>query len=106
MNLTDLRKLLEQTDLTVQYRAFKEGQAPSPPYILFYEEDNDGTIKADNFNYYPVKNVVVELYTDEKDIALEEKLETIFDDNGFEYDSYEAYLDTENMFEKAYEITI
>lgn|GEM_PF-440802 len=106
MNLIDLRKLLEQTDLTVQYRAFKEGQAPSPPYILFYEEDNDGTIKADNFNYYPVKNVVVELYTDEKDIALEDKLEQILIENNIEYDNYESYIESEDMFEIIYEIVI
>ena len=106
MKLTELRALLDTMAIQVKYRAFKVGEAPNLPYILFYKEDNQGTLKADNQNYAKVSNVTIELYSDEKDIELEEQLESILDTNEIEYDTYESYLDTESMYEVAYDITI
>ena len=106
MTLKELRELLETLEIPVKYRAFKVGEAPNLPYILFYKEDNQGTLKADNQNYTKVSNITIELYSDEKDVELEEQLESILDTNTIEYDTYESYLDTESMYEVAYEITI
>nr|DAT52430.1 MAG TPA: tail completion protein [Caudoviricetes sp.] len=106
MKLSELRASLESLKIPVKYRAFKVGEAPSLPYILFYVENNEGTLKADNLNYVKVSNVTIELYSEEKDIELEEKLEAILDSNKFEYDIFEMYLDTEDMHEVAYEITL
>lgn len=106
MTLKELRELLEALEIPVKYRAFKVGEAPNLPYILFYKEDNQGTLKADNQNYAKVSDVTIELYSDEKDIVLEEQLESILDTNKIEYDTYESYLETESMYEVAYEITI
>ena len=63
-------------------------------------------MKADNQNYAKVNNVTIELYSDEKDIELEEQLDSILDTNKIDYDTYESYLDTESMYEVAYDITI
>lgn len=106
MTLQKLRELLETLEIPVKYRAFKVGEAPNLPYIIFYKEDNQGTLKADNQNYAKVNNITIELYSDEKDIELEEQLESILDTNKIGYDTYESYLDTESMYEVAYEITI
>lgn len=106
MKLSELRASLASLEIPVKYRAFKVGEAPSLPYILFYVENNEGTLKADNFNYVKVSNVTIELYSEEKDIELEEKLEAILDSNKIEYDIFEMYLDTEDMHEVAYEITL
>lgn len=106
MTLAELRILLDIIEIPVKYRAFKVGEAPALPYILFYVDSNEGSLKADNYNYAKVQNVTIELYSEEKDIELEEKIESILDSNHIEYDSYETYLDTEDMYEVAYEITI
>lgn len=106
MTLAELRILLDIMEIPVKYRAFKVGEAPSLPYILFYVDNNEGSLKADNYNYAKVQNVTIELYSEEKDIDLEGKIESILDSNHIEYDSYETYLDTEDMYEVAYEITI
>ena len=50
MTLQKLRELLETLGIPVKYRAFKVGEAPNLPYIIFYKEDNQGTLKADNQN--------------------------------------------------------
>lgn len=105
MNLMEFKAELEQLEIPIQYRAFKVGQAPELPYILFYEDDSDNVF-ADNHNYYDVLNVSCELYTDEKDIELETKLHKLFYDNEIEYNSTETYIDSENMYLKAYDVTI
>ena len=96
---------LEKLDIPIQYRAFSVGQAPELPYILFYEDDSDN-IFADNSNWFDVLNVSCELYTDEKDIELETKLQKLLYDIEIEYNSTETYIDSENMYLKAYDVFI
>lgn len=106
MKLSELRASLESLEIPVKYRAFKEGEAPSLPYLLFYVEGNDGTLFGDNQNYFSVKNVTIELYTEEKDLELEERLEALLDGIKIEYTYFETYIETESMFESIYEITL
>ena len=96
---------LEQLEIPIQYRAFQVGHAPSLPYLIFYENDSDN-IFADNHNYFDVLNVVCELYADEKDIELETKLQKLLYDLEIEYNSTETFIDSENMYLKAYDVQI
>ena len=105
MNIMEFKAELEQLEIPIQYQAFASGQAPQLPYLIFYENDSDN-IFADNSNWFDVLNVVCELYTDEKDIELETKLHKLFYDNEIEYNSTETYIDSENMYLKAYDVTI
>lgn len=105
MNLMEFKAELEKLDIPVQYRAFQVGQAPQLPYLIFYENDSDN-IFADNSNWFDVLNVACELYADEKDIELETKLQKLFYDNEIEYNSTETFIDSENMYMKAYDIVI
>ena len=105
MNLMEFKSELEQLEIPIQYRAFESGQAPELPYIIFYENDSDN-IFADNSNWFDVLNVVCELYTDEKDIELETKLQKLLYDLEIEYNSTETFIDSENMYIKAYDVVI
>lgn len=105
MNLMEFKGLLETIDIPVQYQSFPIGNAPDLPYLLWYEDDSDN-FKADNTNYFDVINVIVELYSDEKDLELETKLSKLFYDNEIEYDFNESFISDENMYLKAYEVTI
>lgn len=96
---------LEKLEIPIQYRAFQVGHAPSLPYLIFYENDSDNVF-ADNHNYYDVLNVVCELYTDEKDIELETKLQKLLYDLEIQYNSTETFIDSENMYLKAYDVVI
>ena len=105
MNLMEFKAELEKLDIPIQYRAFSVGQAPELPYLIFYENDSDNVF-ADNSNWFDVLNVICELYTDEKDIELETKLHKLFYDNEIQYNSTETYIDSENMYLKAYDVVI
>ena len=105
MNLMEFKAELEKLDIPIQYRAFQVGHAPSLPYLIFYENDSDN-IFADNSNWFDVLNVVCELYSDNKDIELETKLQKLFYDTEIEYNSTETFIDSENMYLKAYDVQI
>lgn len=105
MNLMEFKAELEKLEIPIQYRAFASGQAPELPYLIFYENDSDN-IFADNSNWFDVLNVVCELYADNKDIELETKLQKLFYDTEIEYNSTETYIDSENMYLKAYDVQI
>ena len=105
MNLMQFKAELEQLDIPIQYRAFSVGQAPELPYLIFYVNDSDNVF-ADNSNWFDVLNVICELYTDNKDIELETKIQKLFYDNEIEYNSTETFIDSENMYLKAYDVTI
>lgn len=105
MNLMEFKAELEKLEIPIQYRSFASGQAPQLPYLIFYENDSDNVF-ADNQNWFDVLNIVCELYTDNKDIELESKLHKLFYDNEIEYNSTETYIDSENMYLKAYDVVI
>ncbi len=105
MNLMEFKAELEQLEIPIQYRAFESGQAPELPYLIFYENDSDNVF-ADNSNWFDVLNVVCELYTDNKDIELETKLQKLFYDLEIQYNSTETFIDSENMYMKSYDVVI
>ena len=57
------------------YYQFPEGTDTAPPFICFYF-DSSSDLAADNTNYQRIRPLVIELYTDNKDFALEETVET------------------------------
>lgn len=89
----------------VAYRQFEEDAAPALPFIVYYEESTDN-FKADNKVYQKRRNIVVELYTQEKDPNSEELVEKLLDDNSIPWDKIEEYIDSEHMYMNSYSILI
>lgn len=103
MTYKEVKTLLDSAGIPVVYYQWPEGQAPEPPYLVFYYPgDND--FKADDSNYSKVRELTVELYTDQKDFVLEETVEGIL--SPLVYSRNEAYLDTERMFMVSYETEV
>ena len=60
MKLSDFAAILEQANLPVTYRAFKTGNAPDLPYLVYYES-SPAINAADNMVNHQIKSVTVEL---------------------------------------------
>lgn len=103
MTYKDVKTLLDTTDLPVVYYQWPDGKAPDPPYIVFFfPGDND--FVGDNCNYQKIRELTVELYTDQKDFALEETVEAVLSD--LVYSRYETYIDSERMYQVVYETEV
>lgn len=97
MTYEEVASMVESIGLPYAYYQFKKETAKPPPFICFYfPADND--FKADNANYQAIRPLTIELYTDEKDFALEAQVETTLQANGLVYTRDEAYIETEQMY--------
>lgn len=105
MTLPELKRLLDTLNLPVAYRAWGVGNVPELPYILYYADEDVGFF-ADDMVYSEGYAVTIEVYSQAKDLGLEEKVKKLLNDNKLPYTTYESYLESENMYEKAYEIRI
>lgn len=105
MTLPELKDKLKTLNLPIAYRCFAAGQVPELPYIVYYVDEDIG-FYADDTVYYEGYAVTIEVYTDQKDLQLEEKVKELLNSNELTYESYESFLDSENMYLKAYEIEI
>lgn len=97
MTRTEIAAMLDSIGLPVAYYQFPEtGQAP--PFICyFFEGDND--FIADDTNYQKIDRLAVELYTDNKDFALEASVEAALSGAGLVWSRSETYIDSERMYE-------
>ncbi|BDQ53375.1 hypothetical protein EfsSVR2330_08860 [Enterococcus faecalis] len=105
MTLKELKQLLDQMELPISYREWQPGQVPELPYLLYYENTSNNFF-ADNEVYCKQTEIVIELYTNTKNIREENKLEELLNTAKIPFDTYETYLSSEQMYLKAYEITI
>lgn len=106
MNLVELKKILEAAGFPVAYSHFTKTTTkpiPDPPYICYLVSHSSNFI-ADNKVYQKIDNVQVELYTNKKDLAAEEKLEEVFEQNEIPYETTEIFIESEQLFQKLYEV--
>lgn len=89
------------------YYQFDEGTAPAPPYFVFYY-DGQNDQYADNLNYKRIRTLVIEFYSDYKDIDMEYSIEDFLDSNSMTYDKDEVYISSEKLYQTVYtmEVTI
>jgi hypothetical protein len=105
MTIPELKELLKTLGLPLAYLKWAPGQAPELPYLLYYADEDVGFF-ADDTVYSEGYAVTVEVYSEQKDLELEEKVKNLLIEKHLPYESYEDYLDSEEMFLKAYEFQI
>ena len=94
--------MLNTLGVPTAYDHFTDKTAQKPPFLVFFYDGIDD-VYADNTNYARIVTLNVELYTDNKDFELESQLETILTNNALTYTKEESYIDSEKMYQIAYE---
>ncbi|WP_089610087.1 hypothetical protein [Dehalobacterium formicoaceticum] len=101
--MVDLYSLLQETGMPVAYHHFKEKQ--TPPYLVYMFDESDN-YEADNKTYHAINHYKVELYTVIKSPLIEGSVEALFDANEIIYEKLEAYIESEDLYQVFYDITI
>ena len=99
--MDDLVRLLEETGIPFAYDHFAEGESPDPPFICYLLPQSDN-FSADGKVYLKVSSVNIELYTDSKDLAVEQTLEAVLNTHGIFYDKTEVWIESEKLYEVLY----
>ena len=71
-------------------------------YFLLLRESGLNHFSADGKVYYKINEVHIELYTDCKDLAAEQKLEDVLDEHGIFYNKSETWIESERLYEVLY----
>lgn len=103
MTLAELAVILKATGYPVAYSHFNKKQ--TAPFICYKESFTDN-LKADNKVYRKVTHIDVELYTSKKDLVAESNLEKVLEDNNIPWDAVETFIESENMYQRIYEIKL
>ena len=100
-----LVSMIAEMGLPFAYDHFAEGESPEPPFLCYLIPGSDN-FAADGKAYHKGANVHVEIYTDKKDPALEEKVEAALDESGIFYGKGETWIDSEKLYEVLYEMEV
>ena len=103
MELKELVKILEKLKIPIAYNHFTTVQ--KPPYLV-YKVTSSNNFIADNKVYKKIRKVDIELYTESKNEELEQKLETVLCENEMVFDCFETYIQSEDVYQVIYEISI
>lgn len=99
--MEELLQILSETQIPFAYHHFAEGESPEPPFIC-YLLPGSNNFSADGKVYYKINEVHVELYTDLKDLAVEQQLEDVLDEHGIFYNKSETWIESEKLYEVLY----
>lgn len=105
MTHQEVINMMGQMELPYAYHHFVEGESPDPPFIVFLYPGSDN-FSADGKVYFKVNRLNIELYTDLKNVELEERVEAVLDEHGFFYDKSEVWIESENLYEVLYQMEV
>lgn len=89
-------------NLEYAYYQFQDDSAQEPPFFVWFLSRNTDLF-ADNANYTDKEILNFELYTSFRDFALEKTFETALAAAGISYSKESNYVDTEKIYQIAYE---
>ena len=103
--MDELVKIIEEMGISFTYDHFAEGESPDPPLLCYLLPGSDN-FAADGRVYYKMSEVRIELYTDFKDVSLEEKVTAVLDSHGIFYEQSEVWIEEEKLYEVAFEFAM
>ena len=65
-----------------------------------------GTRRGENVVYVEFSNLSIELYTDEKDPELEDRVEAVLNSHELFWNKSEVWIETEKLYEVLYQMTV
>lgn len=96
-----LLAIIKAMGIPFAYDHFAEGEAVDPPFICYLLPDSDN-FAADGKVYFKANEVHIELYTDTKDLSVEQQVEAVLDEHGIYYDRSEVWIESEKLYEVLY----
>ena len=105
MTHEDVMQMLAETEIPFAYDHFAEGESPDSPFIYFLFPGSEN-FAADNVVYMEFSNLSIELYTDEKDPELEDRVEAVLNAHELFWNKSEVWIESEKLYEVLYQMTV
>lgn len=105
MTFKEVASMVASIGVPTAYYQFPEGTEQATPFVCFYFSGNNDFL-ADNANYQKIEHLIVELYTDNKDFAMESTVEAVLAGAGLVWSRSERWIDSERMNMVVYEMDV
>ena len=99
--MEELVQILGEMQIPFAYHHFAEGEAVETPFIC-YLLPGSNNFSADGKVYHKINEVHIELYTDLKDLAVEQQVEDVLDEHEIFYNKSEVWIESEKLYEVLY----
>ncbi len=100
--MKEVIEILNEIGYPFAYSHFAEGESPKPPFIC-YLVPMSNNFSSDGIAYFKKCKFQIEVYTDYKDLEIENKVESVLDKHRIFYDKTETYIENEMLYETIYE---
>lgn len=105
MTHEEVMQMMEEMKIPFAYDHFAEGESPDPPFIYFLFPGSEN-FAADDVVYMEFSNLSIELYADEKDLELEDRVEAVLNAHEIFWNKSEVWIETEKLYEVLYQMTV
>lgn len=105
MTYKEVAQMVKSIGYPYSYYQFTKDTAKKPPFICYFYTNTDD-LMADNANYQRIVTLNIELYTRDKDFEAETLVENALADNELSYYKEENYIDSEQVYQIAYETEV
>lgn len=105
MTTQEVNDMVAGFGLPYAYYQFEQNTVQAPPFLCFFFGPSSD-FQADNTNFQPIRELNIELYTDQKNFEMEENLEKAFDALNLTYFKEETHLDKERLHMTAYTMDV
>ena len=105
MTHEEVMQMLAELKIPFAYDHFAEGESPDPPFICFLFPGSEN-FAADDVVYMEFSNLSIELYTDEKDPELEDRVEAVLNAHEIFWNKSEVWIESEKLYEVLYQMTV
>lgn len=105
MTYSEIQAMVHETGFSCAYDHFSPEDAVDPPFVVWLFPDMR-PYAADDSVWLKRQRLNIELYTDVKDPAREQAVESVLDAHGFVYEKTEQWISTEKMYEVLYQMEV
>ena len=105
MKISEIKTMLAETGVQATYSHWPEKQAPELPYICWRLPSSEN-FAADNKVYQQVEQLVLELYTETRDFALEKTVADVLDAHELVWDRDSSWISSEKMNETDFTVDV
>lgn len=103
MTHTELLEVLQTTGIPWAYHHWEGKQ--TPPYGVYLDQRDD-PFYADNLTYIDFRETRLEVYSLERDPALDSRVKAALDNAGISYEVDYTWIESEGLYETIFEIEV
>lgn len=97
MTYQEVKTMVASIGYPYAYFEFKDGPVQMPFVVFYYPANQD--VYADGSNYVKVEQLIIELYTSNKDFTAEAAVENVLKANNLVWTRAEKRWESENSYE-------